>query len=278
MERIDKLLSHALNITRSEARGLLKKGAVRVNGAVVASPAQKADEQRDVIEVNGEKLCFQKFVYIMMNKPQGVISSTDGRKTAEKTVIDILPAEMKRKGLFPAGRLDKNTTGFMLITDDGAFAHDILSPKKHISKTYIAELDKPFPESAVEKSHGESKSAAKFACRPCFLRKMKAARLPALLSGRENIIRLSECLPRSAVRWFRLKEFAWAICRLMKSWLPANANIFRMRKFQKSRICKNCKNRPPWHKILWFLVAFLFALCNLNKKYDKLYIKCLQIV
>lgn len=151
MERIDKLLSHALNITRSEARGLLKKGAVRVNGAAVASPAQKADEQRDVIEVNGEKLCFQKFVYIMMNKPQGVISSTDGRKTAEKTVIDILPAEMKRKGLFPAGRLDKNTTGFMLITDDGAFAHDILSPKKHISKTYIAELDKPFPESAVEK-------------------------------------------------------------------------------------------------------------------------------
>ena len=87
----------------------------------------------------------------MMNKPQGVISSTDGRKTAEKTVIDILPAEMKRKGLFPAGRLDKNTTGFMLITDDGAFAHDILSPKKHVSKTYIAELDKPFPESAVEK-------------------------------------------------------------------------------------------------------------------------------
>ena len=65
-------------------------------------------------------------------------------------------------------------------------------------------------------------------------------------------------LLRSAVRCFRLKEFAWAICRLMKSWFPANANIFRMRKFQKSRICKNCKNRPPWHKILWFLAAFLF--------------------
>lgn len=150
MERIDKLLSHSLNITRSEAHSLLKKGSVRVNGAVIASPAQKTDEQKDEIEVNGEKLCFQKFVYIMMNKPQGVISSTDGRKTAEKTVIDILPPEMRRKGLFPAGRLDKNTTGFMLITDDGAFAHDILSPKKHISKTYIAGLDKPFPESAIE--------------------------------------------------------------------------------------------------------------------------------
>ncbi|UKI22937.1 MAG: pseudouridine synthase [Anaerotruncus sp.] len=79
-------------------------------------PHKKADEQRDVIEVNGEKLCFQKFVYIMMNKPQGVISSTDGRKTAEKTVIDILPAEMKRKGLFPAGRLDKKTPPVLCLS------------------------------------------------------------------------------------------------------------------------------------------------------------------
>ena len=151
MERIDKLLSHSLNITRSEARALLKKGGVRLNGKAVSSPAEKANEQSDCIEVNGEKLTFQKFVYIMMNKPPGVISSTDGRKTAEKTVIDILPPEMKRNGLFPAGRLDKDTVGFMLITDDGAFAHDILSPKKHISKTYIAELDKPFPCDAIEK-------------------------------------------------------------------------------------------------------------------------------
>ena len=88
----------------------------------------------------------RRFVYIMMNKPEGVISSTDGRKTSEKTVIDILPEDMKRKNLFPAGRLDKNTTGFVLITDDGEFAHKILSPRNHIPKTYIAKLDKPFDD------------------------------------------------------------------------------------------------------------------------------------
>jgi 16S rRNA pseudouridine516 synthase len=78
----------------------------------------------------------------MMNKPKGVISASNGN--GDKTVVDILPDEMKRRGLFPAGRLDKDTTGFMLITDDGEFAHDILSPKNHIDKTYIATLDKPF--------------------------------------------------------------------------------------------------------------------------------------
>ena len=87
MERIDKLLSHALNITRSEARGLLKKGAVRVNGAAVASPAQKADEQRDVIEVNGEKLCFQKFVYIMMKSRRVLFLQRTGAKPPKKRLL-----------------------------------------------------------------------------------------------------------------------------------------------------------------------------------------------
>lgn len=84
----------------------------------------------------------------MMNKPKGVISAA--KSADDVTVVDILPTEMKRKNLFPAGRLDKDTTGFMLITDDGAFAHDILSPKKHIDKTYIATLDKPFDSETVD--------------------------------------------------------------------------------------------------------------------------------
>jgi len=200
MERIDKLLSHSLNITRNEARALLKKGGVRLNGKAVSSPAEKANEQSDCIEVNGEKLTFQKFVYIMMNKPPGVISSTDGRKTDEKTVIDILPPEMKRNGLFPAGRLDKDTVGFMLITDDGAFAHDILSPKKHISKTYIAELDKPFPAMQLKSLPVELKSAARNVCLQFFRRKTAAEPLHALLSAKENIIRLSECLQQWVVK------------------------------------------------------------------------------
>ena len=146
MERIDKIISKELNIGRNDAKSLIKSGKVFLNGDAVKSSSEKLDEEKDVLTVGGKVIYFRRFVYIMMNKPKGVISSTDGRKTAEKTVIDILPEDMKRKNLFPAGRLDKNTTGFVLITDDGEFAHRILSPKNHIPKTYIAELDKPFDD------------------------------------------------------------------------------------------------------------------------------------
>lgn len=147
MERIDKIISVASGVSRADARALIKKGLVSVNGAVVKDIGFKADEKNDIICSRGEKLCYSKFVYIMMNKPKGVISASEGG--SEKTVVDILPDRMKRKNLFPAGRLDKDTTGFVLITDDGNFAHKILSPKNHIPKTYIAELDKPFDDNVV---------------------------------------------------------------------------------------------------------------------------------
>lgn len=146
MDRIDKIISRELNITRTQAKDLLKKGVVRVNENTVKAFDFKCDE-KDSITVNSKPLSNNAFVYIMMNKPKGVISASDGK--GEKTVVDLVPDNLKRKGLFPAGRLDKNTTGFVLLTDDGNFAHDILSPKKHINKTYIAKLDKPF-DSAVE--------------------------------------------------------------------------------------------------------------------------------
>lgn len=147
MERIDKIISVASGVSRADARALIKKGLVSVNGAVVKGIGFKADEKNDIICSRGEKLCYSKYVYIMMNKPKGVISASEGG--SEKTVVDILPDSMKRKNLFPAGRLDKDTTGFVLITDDGDFAHKILSPKNHIPKTYIAQLDKPFDDTVV---------------------------------------------------------------------------------------------------------------------------------
>lgn len=168
MERIDKIISTALGLTRSEARDAVRRGRVCVNGKTVKSPAEKADTEKDNITVDNNEIAFEEFVYIMMNKPKGVISSTDGRKTGEKTVVDILPDEMKRKNLFPAGRLDKNTTGFMLITDDGKFAHDILSPKKHISKTYIAQLDKPF-NTDVENAFASGVKIGEDICMPARL-------------------------------------------------------------------------------------------------------------
>lgn len=147
MERIDKFIASTLNLSRTDAKSLIKKGLVSVNGVKISDAAIKIDENSDAVICNGIELEYRRFVYIMMNKPKGVISASEGKK--EKTVIDILPDGMKRKNLFPAGRLDKDTTGFMLITDDGDFAHKILSPKNHIPKTYIALLDKPFDDSVI---------------------------------------------------------------------------------------------------------------------------------
>lgn len=145
MERLDKILARELNITRSQSKQLVRSGRVSVDSVVAKLADIKCDEQSDIC-VDGEPISNNKYVYIMMNKPKGVVSST---KDGDTTVIDILPKDMRRRGLFPAGRLDKDTTGFMLITDDGEFAHDILSPSKHVDKEYIATLDKPFDDDLV---------------------------------------------------------------------------------------------------------------------------------
>lgn len=140
-QRLDKILARELNITRSQTKLLIKQKRVALNGETVKKQDQKCTNS-DVITVDGKAIAVNEYVYIMMNKPKGVISASEGK--GEQTVVDILPQEMKRKNLFPAGRLDKDTTGFMLITDDGDFAHEILSPRNHIDKTYIATLNKPF--------------------------------------------------------------------------------------------------------------------------------------
>lgn len=139
-QRLDKILSRQLNISRSDAKAVLRSGRVAVNGEYLRD-GSTACSDTDVITVDSRVIGNVRNVYIMMNKPKGIISASDGK--GERTVIDILPDDMKRRGLFPAGRLDKDTTGFVLITDDGAFAHDILSPAHHVTKTYIAVLDKP---------------------------------------------------------------------------------------------------------------------------------------
>lgn len=147
-ERIDKLLAEHMNITRSDARRLLKIGSVEIDEKVCRDFGLKVDGVVQSIKVDGEKLNYSKYVYIMQNKPKGIISASKGNHY--ETVVDILPKEMIRKNLFPAGRLDKDTTGFVLITDDGELAHRILSPKKHVEKTYQAVLDKPVTQDVVE--------------------------------------------------------------------------------------------------------------------------------
>ena len=145
--RLDKYLAETAQCTRSEAKELLAKGRVTVNGAV----CRKGDTQlkeADAVAVDGKALAYRQFVYLMLNKPEGVVSaSTDKRDT---TVVDLVGDAYPRRELFPAGRLDKTSTGFVLVTDDGAFAHDILAPRRHVPKTYEVLLDTPLtPEMAA---------------------------------------------------------------------------------------------------------------------------------
>lgn len=140
--RLDKLLVE-LNIgTRSEVKALLKKGLILVDGTKVSKPETKVDENTVVISYQGKDYTYQQFHYYVMNKPKGVITATEDAK--EATVMDLFYRQCPDapKGLAPVGRLDKDTTGLLLITNDGQLAHELLSPKKHVDKTYFVTLDK----------------------------------------------------------------------------------------------------------------------------------------
>lgn len=147
MERLDKIIASQGQYSRSEIKKLVKAGLVSVNGKTVKSSDLKCDAEKDEIVVDGVLLNYKKHLYIMLNKPKGVISATED--ATQKTVLDLIPPELKRQGLFPAGRLDGDTTGFVLITDDGDFAHKILSPKNHIMKTYHATLARPLTDEDI---------------------------------------------------------------------------------------------------------------------------------
>jgi 16S rRNA pseudouridine516 synthase len=137
-QRLDKILSNSGFGTRSEIKLLVKRGEVTVNGKVIKDSGLQVNPSGDLIEVNGEAVHFQTNVYVMLNKPQGVISATEDAR--ERTVLDLLSDHYKHLDLFPVGRLDKDTEGLLLLTNDGKLAHNLLSPKKHVAKTYYAEV------------------------------------------------------------------------------------------------------------------------------------------
>ena len=146
--RIDKIISSQTGMSRSDARDAIRRGEIVADGRTVRSGDEKIDPSLSVISYRGEMITYRKFTYIMMNKPLGVVSATTDPK--EPTVLGLLPASLRRNGLFPAGRLDKDTTGMLIITDDGDFAHRMLAPGKGTWKTYEATLDGPLPEGAAE--------------------------------------------------------------------------------------------------------------------------------
>ncbi len=140
--RLDKFISSQLaDISRSEVKSLCKRGYVTVDGKPARSSDIKIDSEASRVAVGDREISYKRNLYIMLNKPAGVVCST--RDGLSATVLELLPPELRRSGLFPAGRLDKDTEGFTLITDDGALAHKMLSPKSHVPKKYFVRLAGP---------------------------------------------------------------------------------------------------------------------------------------
>lgn len=164
MIRLDKFISDAVPCTRKEAAKYIKSKRVTVDGSIVSVPDTKIDEASARVSLDAKEFSYSKFIYIMLNKPAGLISATEDER--EKTVMSLLPESYMTKGLFPAGRLDKDTTGLLVLTNDGETAHKLLSPRFGKKKVYKVTAAKPFKESdikalerGIELSDGKTKPA-----------------------------------------------------------------------------------------------------------------------
>ena len=147
MLRLDKYLADMQVGTRSEVKQMIRKGLVTVDGLVIKKPEEKVDYESQVVTCGGVIVSYQQYEYYMLNKPAGVVSATEDPR--DQTVIDLIE-DRRRKDLFPAGRLDKDTEGLLLITNDGALAHDLLSPKKHVDKKYYARIEGAVTEEDIK--------------------------------------------------------------------------------------------------------------------------------
>ena len=145
-QRLDRYISNQLILPRSQVRTGIRRGRATVNGDTVKDPSALIETGADIV-YDSVKIEYKKYVYIIMNKPAGVLCATQDK--SQKTVIDLVPPSLKRPELAPVGRLDKDTTGLLLITDDGTFAHNCISPKKNVKKCYIADIDAELDESAI---------------------------------------------------------------------------------------------------------------------------------
>ena len=147
-QRLDKIIASTGRWSRREVKDLVRQGRVTVDDVPARSVEEKADPEQAVIAVNGEKLNWRRYTWVMLNKPAGYLSATEDGRGA--TVLDLLPQDLQRQGLFPVGRLDKDTEGLLLLTNEGGLAHELLSPKKHVDKTYYAKIDGQVTEEHVK--------------------------------------------------------------------------------------------------------------------------------
>ena len=139
MERLDKILASTGRWSRREVKELVRAGRVPVNGMAARSPEEKYRREGLTLLVDGQSVLCERYTYLMLHKPAGLVSATEDPRQA--TVLDLLPEHLRRRGLFPVGRLDKDTEGLLLLTDDGPLGHDLLAPNKHVDKVYYAQVD-----------------------------------------------------------------------------------------------------------------------------------------
>lgn len=165
MMRLDKFFTETGTLSRSEAGKAIKHGFVAVDGIVQKKPDLKIDEEKVKITLNGKEIIYKKYVYIMLNKPQGVVSATEDR--IQRTVLDLLPEKYQKMELFPCGRLDKDTLGLVLLTNDGKTAHNLLAPKKHVKKVYYFECADPLDKHNEHKIENGILLKDGYVAKPC---------------------------------------------------------------------------------------------------------------
>ena len=185
MERIDKILSNLGYGTRKDLKKIVKNGMVQVNGVIIKDSAMKVDPEKDKIVINGEEIFYREFIYLMMNKPAGVISATFDNK--DETVIDLLEVEHQVFEPFPVGRLDKDTVGLLLLTNDGDLNHRLISPKWKVDKVYFAKINQKVTEEDIEKfKHGITLDDG-YRCKEAILEIQKASE-----EGSEIVLTIQE--------------------------------------------------------------------------------------
>lgn len=178
-ERFDKIIANQFNVSRKEARIAIRRGKATVHGDILRDPSALVDVDSAIV-FEGQALDYKKYIYILMNKPKGVLSASSDKN--RRTVVDLVPEKWQRNGLFPVGRLDKDTTGFLIITDDGDFAHKAIAPNKDVLKTYEAVLDGDITEETVRIFSQGVVLADGIKCKPAMLKRLSQNKVEIRIS------------------------------------------------------------------------------------------------
>ena len=219
MERLDKILVNLGYGSRKEIKGIVKKKLVNVNGDIVNDSAIQVDADKAIITVNGERINYRKYIYLMMNKPDGVVSATFDNY--DKTVIDLLETQHQAFNPFPVGRLDKDTVGLLLLTNDGELNHRLISPKWHVDKVYFAKINKEVNEEDAKSFKNGVILDDDYKCMPSILKILKSEE-----SGSEVEITLQEGKFHQVKRMFksRNKEVVY-LKRIIFGGLPLDTSL-----------------------------------------------------